>query len=371
MARSALVIGGTGPTGPGVVDGLLQRGFEVAILHGGQHEVDLPPEVRHIHTDPHWPDTLRDALGRESFDVVVAQYGRLAVSAEVLAGRTDRMIAVGGAHGSLAHEGDPRWGPLGRPAMPGEDDEHLERDAARGTLALKMAAAEQALFDAHRAGAFQATLLAYPVVYGPRQVAPHEWCIVRRLLDGRRRIVVADGGIRLESRLFTQHAVHAVLLAVDRPEAAAGQKFVVTDDQVFTMRQRIEFVADRLGVDVELVDMPYAVATPCHPYWRHGPDHRLRTNARIRQQLGYTDTTSASEALGATVDWLVEHRPVAGGAEETRLADPFDYAHEDELMQRWDELSRQLPTDATPYRPTHAYRHPRRPDEPWQPRGGV
>ena len=370
MAPSALVIGGTGPTGPGVVEGLLRRGFDVAILHGGQHEVDLSSAVRHIHTDPHWPETLREALGSASFELVVAQYGRLAVTAEVFAGRTDRLIAVGGAHGSLAHEYDARWGPLGRPAVVGEDDEHLERDPSHGTLGVKMAAAEQALFDGHRVGAFEATLLAYPVVYGPRQVAPHEWCIVRRLLDGRRRIVVADGGIRLESRLYTQHAVHAVLLAVDHRDAAAGRKFVVTDDQVFTMRQRISFIADRLGVDVELVDMPYAMATPCHPYWRHGAEHRLRSNARIRSHLGYADTTTAWEALGATVDWLVDHPPEPGGAEEARLGDPFDYAREDDLMQRWDELRRGLPSDETPFRPIHAYRHPRRPGEVWRP-GGV
>jgi NAD(P)-dependent dehydrogenase (short-subunit alcohol dehydrogenase family) len=37
----ALVIGGTGPTGPYVVEGLDHRGFDVTILHGGQHEVDF------------------------------------------------------------------------------------------------------------------------------------------------------------------------------------------------------------------------------------------------------------------------------------------------------------------------------------------
>jgi len=348
-----------------VVNGLLERGFEVAILHGGQHEVDLPAEVRHIHTDPHWPDTLAAGLGRREFDLVVAQYGRLAITAQVLAGRADRLIAVGGAHGSLAHPADPRWGALGRPALPPEDGEHLERDPEQGKLALKMAAAEQALFDGHAAGAFDATLLAYPVVYGPRQVAPHEWCIVRRFLDGRRRIVVADGGARLESRLYTEHAVHALLLAVEQRTAASGRKFVVADDGVFTMRQRIEFVAAHLGVEVELVDMPYALATPCHPYWRHGPEHRLRSNARSRTELGYADTTPAGDALSATVDWLVEHPPAPGGPEETRLGDRFDYAHEDALTARWAAVGRDWPDDDTPFVPTHAYRHPHRPDDAW------
>ena len=44
----ALVIGGTGPTGPHVIDGLLKRGYEVTIFHRGTHEIDLPKKVRKL-----------------------------------------------------------------------------------------------------------------------------------------------------------------------------------------------------------------------------------------------------------------------------------------------------------------------------------
>ena len=37
---TALVLGGTGPTGHFVVNGLRQRGHRVAILHSGRHEID-------------------------------------------------------------------------------------------------------------------------------------------------------------------------------------------------------------------------------------------------------------------------------------------------------------------------------------------
>ena len=47
----ALVIGGTGPSGPYIVNGLLDRGYEVTILHGGQHEVEFAQPVEHIHTE--------------------------------------------------------------------------------------------------------------------------------------------------------------------------------------------------------------------------------------------------------------------------------------------------------------------------------
>ena len=41
----ALVIGGTGPTGPHIVKGLRARGFNVAILHSGTHESEEGPRT--------------------------------------------------------------------------------------------------------------------------------------------------------------------------------------------------------------------------------------------------------------------------------------------------------------------------------------
>ena len=74
MAASAQLkyssIGGTGPTGPYIVNGLLQRDYRVAILHRGSHEVDeIPPEVEHIHTDPYEVSALETALRDRRFDV--------------------------------------------------------------------------------------------------------------------------------------------------------------------------------------------------------------------------------------------------------------------------------------------------------------
>src|ERR1700759_4500309 len=104
----ALVIGGTGPTGPHVIRDLHRRGFSVALLHAGHHEVDLDaPLAAHIHADPHFRETLEPALGGQTFDVVVAQYGRLRVIADVLRGRTERLIAIGSATGLYADEDDP------------------------------------------------------------------------------------------------------------------------------------------------------------------------------------------------------------------------------------------------------------------------
>src|ERR1700738_2893628 len=96
MSQSALLIGGTGPTGPPIALGLERRGFEVTILHSGSHEVPEVAHLRHLHGDVFIEDGLRAALGGETFDVAIANYGRLRSIGEVLKGRTGRLMSIGG-----------------------------------------------------------------------------------------------------------------------------------------------------------------------------------------------------------------------------------------------------------------------------------
>ncbi|GAI28333.1 unnamed protein product, partial [marine sediment metagenome] len=63
--------------GSHIVGGLLKRGYQTSILHRGVHEVKLSREVEHIHADPHFVDTLAEALGARKFDLIICTYGRL------------------------------------------------------------------------------------------------------------------------------------------------------------------------------------------------------------------------------------------------------------------------------------------------------
>ena len=373
-APRALVIGGTGPTGPFVVEGLHARGWNVTILHGGQHEVEFSvPDIRHIHVDPHFEETLREGLGTESFDLVVAQYGRLRIIADVLKGRTERLIAVGGATGIFAPGDDERWGGLGKPALFPDTSTIYVRDAGedgRHKLGLRMVEAMQKLFDNHTEGAYSATYIGYPVNYGPRTPGPYDWSIVRRILDGRGSFVLADGGIKLESRIFTENAAAAVLLAVDNPTVAAGKRYSVADEYQYTMKQRVEFIARHLGRDLEVVDLPYEVAWPCYPLYRHTRDHRLCQSTLIRAELGYEDPVPGDDAIARTVDWLVENPPEPGGEIERQVGDPFAYELEDELVARWSRARESLgPVESPLPEQGHQYRHPKKPGEAWKPSG--
>jgi nucleoside-diphosphate-sugar epimerase len=369
----ALVIGGTGPTGPFVVEGLADRGYEVTILHGGQHEVEFSvPDVRHLHADPHFTETLdRGLAGEGKFDLVIAQYGRLKVIAQSLAGRTERLVAVGGATGIYAGDGDARWGGLGRPALFPETTEILNRDKSASGMAkigLRMVQAMDALFEGHDRGDYSATYIGYPLNYGPRNPGQYDWSVIRRLLDGRRRLVIADGGSKLESRVLSENAARAVLLVVDKPGPAAGQRYSVADRYVYSMRQRIKYIAACLNTEVELVDMPYDAAWPCHPLWRHNRGHQLCQSTRIRDELGYRETVEQDVGLERSIEWLAANRPEPGGQVEQQLGDPFDYPREDALMAEWLDATARF-GDRDPRLPEarHQYRHPKKPGEAWRP----
>jgi nucleoside-diphosphate-sugar epimerase len=370
---TALVIGGTGPTGPVVVNGLLDLGYDVTILHGGLHELaELPDTVPHIHADPHFAETLEAAISGRTFDLVVAQYGRLRVIVDVFAGRTGRLIAIGASAGMAAGATDPVWGRIGRPALltehriiPAADEAHSTR------LAVRMAQAQETLFAAHADRAFSATYIGYPVLYGPRQPGPQDWSIIRRALDGRRQLVIADGGLKLETRGHTANVARAVVLAAGNADVAAGKSYIVCDEHSYTMRQRIDFLSSVVGHTFDYVDLPWDQARPCHPLWRYERAHRLSDSSLIRQELGYTDALPAPAALQASVEWLLAHPLERGSEVEQQLGDPFDYDAEDQLIATAERTTQEL-TDVGYELPgyAHQYRHPKQPGEAWK-RAGV
>jgi nucleoside-diphosphate-sugar epimerase len=367
--RHALVVGGTGPSGPDVVRGLLERGFETTIFHGGAHEVPLPDEVRHIHGDPHFPETIAAALGDTEFDGVIAQYGRLRHLTAHLSGRAGQIVAIGGAMSPLALPADTRWGPIGRPAVVREEERHLLGDANENKLGFRIAQAATEFLEAGAGagGSFAATYIAYPTLYGPRQPGSPEWSIVRRLRDQRPWIVIPDRGLRIESRAYVRNVAQAPLAAIDHPAAAAGRSYIVADRDVYAVRQRIEFIARHMGVEVELVDMPYQFATPAHPLYRGGPSHHATRSDAIRHELGFSDVFDTATALAQTVDWLLAASEVEIAEIESQLGDSFDYGFEDALITWWQDVTAAPPQPADgEYTYSHIYRHPSTPGERWR-----
>ena len=345
--RTALVIGGTGPTGPGVVNGLIERGYDVTILHTGRHEVDtIPDHVEHVHTNPFRVDEVGGALGQRTFDVVYAMYGRLRDLAPFFVGRTGRFVAVGGI---------PAYRGVANPAsnFPTGMLIPIRESAERGVddpndKVAKIVATEDVVFEQHP----DATLFRYPLIYGPGQINPREWLIVRRILDGRRRIIVADGGLTLRAAAFGPNASATLCLAVDRPEVAAGQAYNVTDAHLLTAAQTIQVIARALEVEVELVNLPAELATPARPFLGHEHTwHQLLSTDRLTGELGYADVVPTVEAIAFTARHLADNPIERGSKTEMRLQDPFDYEAEDRLIETYRRVIGPAADEAGAYDP--------------------
>ncbi len=332
MADSALVIGGTGPTGHYIVRGLIGRGFRVAILHTGRHEVDeIPEDVEHIHTDPFDESALTGAIGNRTFDLTIATYGRLRLTCRVMKGRTGRFFSVGGGPAYRGYMNAGALWPRGMRVPVAEDDPKTRSEAEDGK-GYRVLRSENVVFDTHP----DATHFRYPYIYGKYQIVPREWSIVRRIIDGRTAIALPDGGLSLNHFGGACNMAHAVLLAVDRPDVAKGQIYNCGDDKVLSLRQVVEVVARALDHDWELVNMPYEWAVHARPMiGQPWTDHRVFDISKIRVELGYRDVVDPVDGLSAAALWLATNPLDARG--EALLQDPFDYAAEDRVLALWRE----------------------------------
>ena len=329
MTRT-LVIGGTGPTGPAIVAGLERRDHEVTVCHSGAHEVDEVLHLPHIHCDVRDESSLRSAIGDRDWDVAVVTYGRLRTIAGVLRGHIGQFVSVGGGPAYRGYFDPWRFDPPGMP-LPTREDGPTSTEDDDGK-SYRIARTDQYMLAAHPTG----THFRYPYVYGPRQLAPREWSIVRRIIDARPHIVIADGGQSAHSFGYVENLAHTILLAVDQPEAAAGRIFNCGDDETLTVRQVVEICAAALGHVWEIVSMPAELAVPARPLMMQpSTHHRVFDTSAIRHVLGYRDVVPAREAVARTARWLADNPHPPGNQVERILEDPFDYDNEDRLIAWW------------------------------------
>jgi nucleoside-diphosphate-sugar epimerase len=359
----ALVIGGSGPTGPHVLSGLLKRRYDVTMLHRGVHEPAGLPDVRHLHADPHFAETLLDAVGIETFDVVVAMYGRVKVISEVLAPRCGQLVAISGVPVYRGFVEPQHTTPYGMKLMAREDSPKADTADVPSKAAMLILRAERAVFEHGAAHGVAVSTVRYPQIYGPRNVVPWEWAVVKRVLDRRRVMIVPDDGLWVISRCAARNAAEVVLRIVDRPEISGGQSYNCADEDQFTVRQWVQLVAGYAGGELDIVGIPSIVArSHLAELLAPGAGPHMIVNAeKARHQLGYVEAVSAEDALRQTVEWMV--------ANPIDLADyplykaKFDYDLDDLMIDRYcqavDRLHREAPDE--PPDPGHPMPHPKMP----------
>ncbi|WP_445181831.1 hypothetical protein ACTXG6_25140 [Pseudonocardia sp. Cha107L01] len=359
----ALVIGGTGSTGVDVVRGLVERGHDVRLLHRGVHEPAGLPDVPHVHADPHFAESLTEAVGDESFDVVLAMYGRVKVIADVFAGRTGHLVGVGGVPAYRGCLEPDTVTPFGMRVLAREDGPLSDEHAHVPKFARPIIAAERAVFAKRAEGAYRASYVRFPAIYGARSLVPWEWSVLKRVQDGRRQMILPDDGLGIISRCAARNAAEVILKIVDRSAVADGQVYNVADDDQFSIRQWAETVAGLLGAELEFVGIPSVMAPSAlvELYPPTGRPHMLLDATKAKVELGYRQVISAHEAMRQTLDWFTEN-PVTPEAYPMYPA-KFDYPLEDRLIAAYAAaigwVHEQAPDEAPPT--AHPMPHPKTP----------
>ncbi len=144
----------------------------------------------------------------------------------------------------------------------------------------------------------------------------------------------------LRSRAYAENAAHSLLLSIDHPESG-GQIYNVAEDRTLSLRQWVEIIAQEMGHEFEFIDMPFALAKPCH-MWATSEFHVVLDNTKIKKELGYKDVVPAREGLKRTVQYFLENRPEPGGEIEQQLRDPFKYDVEDKIIAEWEKCSAKI-----------------------------
>ncbi|MFC1944074.1 NAD-dependent epimerase/dehydratase family protein [Chloroflexota bacterium] len=364
----ALVVGGTGFTGPDIVNGLLERGCEVTVLNRGVHKDPLPPEVERIRTDPHWLEPLKEAMEGRYFDVVISTYGRLRHVAEAAKGHTGRLISVGGeaVFKGWLRVTDPAIFQKQEPSpIPVPEEGFLEERGVDHFID-RMLETEELIMQNHQEGFYNATHFRYSMGYGPRHLAPPEWSVIRRVLAGRKQFVLPNGGQVIVCKGYGENEAHALLLAVDNPDVSAGQIYNISDETKLTNLEWVKMVAAVMDHEFEFVDMPLCICLPGYGYAYPPsliyPYHQIMDITKVKEQLGYKDKVPTPRAIEKTVNWLLENRPEPGGEEERNLMDPFDFEAEDRLIRQLTTTWERLREEAVgiKYVWAHPYPHPQK-----------
>jgi len=359
-----LVIGGTGPTGPFIVKGLLERGHKVSILNRGSHDTnEIPDGVERIVGDPHFEETLREALEGRNFDLIIASYGRLRIIARIAGDYTDRLISLGGSPGYRGTRHPEALFPNGlRVSIPENAPKVSSEEEFRFGYLIKIS--EDAVLEGHRAGRYQATHLRYPLIYGPRQPIPCEWWVIRRLLDKRKSIILPDAGLTIITRGYAENMAEAVLLVADQGDVAAGKIYNCGDDYQLTMAQWVEVISHAMNSEIEIISIPAAFATPARDMMVgaiHSNHLQYDTHA-IRSDLGYKDKISVLEAFGRTVEWYLGNPPNLNKSTESDL--DRHYEIEDKLIAiNAETLEKYKGLSLTDTEFKHPYAHPKKPGE--------
>jgi nucleoside-diphosphate-sugar epimerase len=332
-----LVIGGTGFIGSHVIRALERLGHDVAVFHRGSN-------IREFAGDRNDPESLARAVRAfrpdAVLDCILSDGSQARQLMHVLGGRTGRVIALSSqdvyrAAGVLHHNEE---GPL-EPLPLTEESPVRTNSGVYGREATAMLKSifgwltedydkipvERAILgDPELLG----TVLRLPMVYGPADPLHRFYPVVKRIQDRRPAILLEERfACWRGTRGFVENVAGAIALAVDSPQAA-GRIYNAGDPDTLTEFEWTRAVGDAMGWDGRVICLPEGDMPPHLRAPYNFDQHWITSTQRIRDELGYSEVVSRSEALRRTIEWQSTNSPPPA------VLPGFDYTKEDETLAR-------------------------------------
>ena len=202
------------------------------------------------------------------------------------------------------------------------------------TYSTKKVAIENVLLEQTN---FPATVIRPCAIYGPGDTQCREWFFIKRILDGRRFVLLADEGETVFHTTSVHNLAELVRLAAENPVHGA---FNCGDPDPPNTRQIARRIATVMKHEWEEVLLPRSLATTWefrNPWGGFRP--LIVTMDKAHDELGYEPVRTYDEAIGETVEWVIEAtrgrdwREALPKAAEY-LGDKFDYEAEDALLEK-------------------------------------
>ena len=333
-----LVIGGSGFIGAPLVRQLHEQGHTLAVLHRGHATPELPQDVERIRGDRNRLSELRNAIAgfapEVAIDMVLSSGAQARQLMDTLRGLARRVVALSSIDVyrafAIVNGNDP--GPL-QPTPLTEDSERRavapyspERlKIARSVFSWltdnydKIPVEDAILSDLELPG----TVLRLPMVYGPGDRLHRLFPYVKRMDDGRRRILMADDYAAWRTpRGYVENVAAAIALAATS-ERAAGRTYIVAEQPAFSELEWAKRIAEQAGWKGEFVVLPRACAPQHLQMPANLAQHGDASSARIRSELGFRDPVPLKQAIQRTIEWERAHPP------KNLPGQMFDYEAED------------------------------------------
>jgi nucleoside-diphosphate-sugar epimerase len=170
------------------------------------------------------------------------------------------------------------------------------------------------------------TVLRLPMVYGPGDRLRRFHSVLKRIDDGRRRILFEEGWAAWRSpRGYVDNVAAAIALAA-ASEPAAGRVYNIAESPAYTELEWAGKIAAATGLDGELVVLPKD-RMPAHLLQPgNAAQHWEADSSRIRRELGYREPVPLDEAIRRTIEWERANPPAEFDPRK------FDYAAEDAVQ---------------------------------------